>query len=69
VDPAVQIFESIFQPGLILFPGHAIHSRRGLTFQTVKALPQQIDAHMVKQFPEPFLFVLPRSFAHTIQPL
>ena len=65
MDPAVQIFQSIFQPGLILFPCHAVHSGRSLTFQTVIAVPQPIDTHMVKQCREPFLFVLPRSLAHT----
>jgi hypothetical protein len=69
VHPAVQIFESIFQPGFILSPGHAVHSGRGSTFQAVEAFPQQVDVHMVEQGREPFLFVLPRSFAHTIEPL
>jgi hypothetical protein len=69
VDPAVQIFESIFQPGLVLFPCHAVYSGRSFTFQTVKALPQRPAGHMVEQSSEPFLFVLPRSFAHTIEPL
>jgi hypothetical protein len=40
VNPAVQIFQSIFQPGFILLPCHAVHSGRGFTFQTVKAVPQ-----------------------------
>jgi hypothetical protein len=66
VDPAVKVVESIFQPGLILLPCDAIHSGRGFTFQTVIAVPQQIDIHMMKQCGEPFLLVLPRSFAHTI---
>src|ERR1022692_5252251 len=35
VDPAMQIFESILQPGLILFPCHAVHSGRRLTFKSV----------------------------------
>jgi hypothetical protein len=69
VDPAVQIFQSILQPGLILFPCHAVHARCRFTFQSVVALPQQFDTHMVKQGREPFLFVLPRSFTHTIEPL
>jgi hypothetical protein len=69
VDPAVQILESIFQPGLVLFPCHTVYSGRGFPFQSVKAFPQQIDTGMVQQCREPFLFVLPRSFAHTIEPL
>src|SRR6266576_5160743 len=43
VDPAVQIGEPTFQPGLILFPCHAIHPRSGLTLQGVKAFPEQSD--------------------------
>jgi hypothetical protein len=69
VHTAVQIFQSIFHARLILFPCHSVHSRRCFTFQSVIAFPQQIDAHMVKQGGEPFLLVLSRSFAHTIQPL
>ncbi len=66
VDPAMQIFQSILQPGLILFPCHAVHSGRRLTFESVIAVPQQVDRHMVEQCGELFLFVLPRSLAHTI---
>src|SRR5258706_12424 len=38
VDPAVQVGKPTLQPGLILFPCDAIHSRRGLTLQHVKAI-------------------------------
>lgn len=31
MDPAVQIFQSLCQPSLILFPGHPVHSRAPLS--------------------------------------
>src|SRR5713101_2655952 len=40
VNPAVQIDESLLQPGLILLPRHPVYSRRGLPLQGVKAVPQ-----------------------------
>ena len=43
VDPAVQIDQSTLQPGLILLPRHAVHSRCRFPLQRVKAFPQQID--------------------------
>jgi len=39
VDPAMQIFQSIFRPGLVRSPCHAVHPRRSLTFKSVIALP------------------------------
>src|SRR5208337_3386730 len=52
----------------IFFPRHAVHSGRCLSFQTVVALPQQFDRHMVQQGGELQLPVLPCRFAHTLQP-
>ncbi len=43
VDPAVQIDESTFPPGLILLPREAVYSRCRFSLQRVKALPQKID--------------------------
>ena len=40
VDPAVQIGEPTFQPGLVLLPCDAIHPWRGFTLQGVKAFPE-----------------------------
>ena len=49
MHPAVQIGKPILQPGFILLPRHAVHSRRGFALQRVKAFPQQIDRQVVKQ--------------------
>ena len=43
VDPTVQIVKPTFQPGLILLPRPAVHSRCRFPLQRVKALPQEID--------------------------
>src|ERR1043166_9182857 len=48
VNPAVQIGEPTFQPGLILLPSDAVHSWCGLALQSVKAVPEQRDRQMVK---------------------
>ena len=44
VNPAVQIGKPILQPGLILFPRHAIHPWRSLSLQREKTVPEQIHA-------------------------
>jgi len=38
VNPAVQISKPILQPGLILFPRHAVHSRCSLSLQSEKTV-------------------------------
>jgi len=43
VDSTVQIGQPTFQPSLIILPSDAVHSRRGLTLQGVKAVPEQCD--------------------------
>src|SRR5215472_11754545 len=69
VDPAVQIGEPIFQPGLVLVPCDAVHSRRSLTLQSVKAVPEQRDRQMVEQSGELHLLPFPCCLTHTRQPL
>src|SRR5271167_438303 len=69
VDPAVQINEPTLQPGLVLLPRHAVHSRGGFPLQSVKAPPQQIDREVVEQGGELHLLVFLRGFPHTRQPL
>src|SRR5215470_10970179 len=64
VNPAVQIGQPTFQPGLILLPSDAVHSWRGLTLQRVKAIPEQSDGQMVKQSGEPHLLPFPCCRAH-----
>src|SRR5258708_16935434 len=44
VNPAVQVGDPTFHPGLILFPCGAIHSRSGLTLQGVKTIPEEVDS-------------------------
>ncbi len=41
MDLAVQVDESTFQSSLILLPRRAVHPRRSLSLQGVKALPEQ----------------------------
>ena len=48
VDPAVQIFYSILQPLLIVFPPHPVYSRRRFPLQAVKAPPQQIHSQVMQ---------------------
>src|SRR5437868_550135 len=48
VNPAVQIDESFFQPGLVLLPCHSVHSRRGLPLECVKAVLEQCRCYMAK---------------------
>ena len=69
MNPVVQIDESFLPTGLILLPGHSVHSRRGFSPQGVKAVLEQIRCHMVKQVRELLLFVFSRSLAHTMQSL
>src|SRR6516162_909908 len=69
VNPAQQIGQPTLQPGLILLPSDAVHSRRGLTLQSVKAVPEQCDCQMVKQGGELHLLPFPSCFTHTRQPL
>src|SRR5215831_7297358 len=69
VYPAVQIGEPIFQPDLVLVPCDAVHSRRSLTLQSVKAVPEQRDRQMVKQGGELHLLPFPCCLTHTRQPL
>src|SRR5258706_15279223 len=38
VHPAVQIDESILQPGFILLPRHAVYSGRSLTLKRIEAV-------------------------------
>src|SRR5450759_2247112 len=52
---AVQIGEPILQTRLILLPCDSVHSGSSLPLQSVKAVPQQIDRHMMEPGCEPFL--------------
>ena len=67
VHPVVQIGQPTLQPGLILLPRHAIHSRRSFPLQRVKAVPQQIDRQMVEQGGKAFLLPFLRCLSHTAQ--
>ncbi len=53
IGPAMEAPVQVAQPPLqafsILFPRHAVHSGRCLSFQAVVALPEQFDRHMVQQ--------------------
>jgi len=69
VDPAVQVSEATLQPGLILLPRHAVHSRSGFPLQSVKAPPKPIDREVVEQGGELHLLVFLRGFPHPRQPL
>src|SRR5579863_2706212 len=69
VDPAMQIDESLCQPGLALFPRHAVHPGGRFPLQCEVAFPEPFDRHMVEQGGEPLLLVFPRPLAHTLQPL
>src|SRR5258708_14326738 len=69
VHPIVQIDKSILQSSFILFPPHAIDTRRSLTLECVEAVAEQFDAHMVEQSAEPFLFPFPCCSSHTVQAL
>src|SRR5215469_1587900 len=68
VNSAVQIDKPTFQPSLIPLPSDAVHSRRGLSLQSVKAIPEQSDCHMVKQRGELHLLPFPCGLTHTRQP-
>src|ERR1039458_7359365 len=63
------IGDPILQSGLILLPGHAIHSRGSLPLQSVKAIPQQTNTRVVKQSGEPFLSPFLCRLSHTAQSL
>src|SRR5580704_3910374 len=69
VNPAVQIGKPTLQPGLILFPSHAIHPGRSLPLQRVKAVPEQIHAQMVEQSSESVPSPFPSRLTHTAQSL
>src|SRR5713101_4920234 len=69
VNPAVQIGKPTLQPGLILFPSHAIHPGRSLPLQRVKAVPEQIHAQMVEQSRESVPSPFPSRLTHTAQSL
>ena len=68
MDAALKVRQPSLQTFSIFLPRHAIHSGRCLSFQTVVALPQQLDRHMVQQGRELQLPILPCGFAHTLQP-
>jgi hypothetical protein len=65
----MQIGDPTFQPGLILFPRHAIDSRRSVSLQGEIAGSEQIHAQMVEQSSEPFLSLFPGYWSHTAQSL
>ena len=67
-DSPVQVSKPHLQVFSIFFPPHLIHSRRRLFLQAVVTLPEQVDAHVVQQGSELQLPILPRCFAHTLQP-
>src|SRR5450759_2182058 len=66
---AVQIGEPILQSRLILLPCNSVHPGSGFPLQSVKAVPQQIDRHMMKQGREPFLLSSLCYLTHTAQSL
>src|SRR5215468_1286943 len=66
VHPVVKIGEPTIQPDFILLPRHAIYSGRGLPLQSVKAVPKQIQRHMVEQSGEPFLLPYRCYLSHTV---
>src|SRR5580658_1692712 len=68
MNTAVQISDATFQSVLILLPRHTVHSRRSLPLQRVKAVPEQVNAQVVEQSSEPFLFPCLCYFSHTAQP-
>jgi hypothetical protein len=65
VHPAMKIGEPTLQPGFILLPRHTIYSGRGLPLQCVKAVPEQIQSHMMEQSGEPFLLPYRCCLSHT----
>src|SRR5215471_10849447 len=69
VHPVVQIDNPILQAGFILVPRHAIDSWCRFRLQSVEAVTEQIDAEMVKQSGEAFLFPFTCCFSHTAQSL
>src|SRR5215831_10416521 len=69
MDSVVEIGDPIFQSGLVLLPRHAVHSRRSLPLQSVKAVPEQSDSDMVEQCGEPFLLPLSCYLPYTAQSL
>src|SRR5262249_49994318 len=65
VHPIVKIGEPTLHAGFILLPRHSIYSGRGLPLQSVKAVPEQIQSHMVEQSGEPFLLPYRCCLSHT----
>src|ERR1700751_204743 len=69
VNPAWTIIEATFQSRFILLPSDTIDSRRSLTLESVEAIAQQRGVNVVEQGSEPFLFLFPCCFSHTVQSL
>jgi hypothetical protein len=47
MDSPMKVAQSRLQGLSILFPRHSVHSRGGVLFQAVIAIPEQIDGHVV----------------------
>jgi hypothetical protein len=69
MHPAVQVNKAFLQTGLILLPRYAIDSGGGFSLECVKAFPQLIDGHVMKECGELHLLIFPCCFPHTRQPL
>src|SRR5665213_610176 len=67
MDSAMQIRQLLIEVRLILFPRHAVDSRRSLPLQSVKAFPQQIDGNVVEQRGEPRPLIFTCCLTHTKQ--
>ena len=57
--------EPTLQTGFILFPRDTIHPGCSLPLQRVKAVPQQIDRHVVEQSSKPLLLPFLCCLTHT----
>src|SRR5690242_18128197 len=48
MDSAMQVCQLLIQIRLVLFPCHAVYSRRSIPLQSLVAVPQQINRDVVK---------------------
>src|SRR5215475_8553525 len=69
MDSVVKVDNPGLQPGLVLLPGHPIHSWSSLSLQSVEAVAKQINSEMVEQSGESFLLPLSCCLPHTAQSL
>jgi hypothetical protein len=69
MDPCVQILEPALKVRLVVLPGQAVHTRRGILLDLEEGLSEQVDADMVEKRGEPFLLPLPCCLPYAFQPL